>query len=121
MLKNTLAQRAESSQMQHASAPGRPMHAADKPGRSASREPAAQRKLFAHLFYPPEAVARGLEGEVRLLLRLDAEDVILDARIASGSGHAILDQAAVDAALAMRRLPDAGVRELILSVVFKLQ
>jgi protein TonB len=30
---------------------------------------AAQRKLSQHLYYPPAAVARGIEGEVRLILR----------------------------------------------------
>lgn len=92
------------------------------PGRKPkAREQDAQRKLFEHLFYPPEAVARGLEGEVRLLLILDPQGRILEARLASSSGHALLDQAATDAAHAMRSIPAAGVSELILPVVFKLQ
>lgn len=81
----------------------------------------AQRKLAEHLFYPPEAISRGLEGEVRLLLTLDLEGKVLDAQIVSSSGHALLDQAATDAAYAMRRLPNTGMLELILPVVFKLQ
>jgi protein TonB len=82
---------------------------------------AAQRKLAERLFYPPEAVARGLEGETRLLLTLDADGNVVDAEVASGSGHRILDQAAVKAAYALRRLPAAGAREMILPVVFRLQ
>jgi protein TonB len=86
-----------------------------------AREQAIQRKLAEHLFYPPQAVAKGLQGEVRLLLILDPQGGVLDARVASSSGHALLDQAAADAAYAMRRIPAAGVSELILPVVFKLQ
>ncbi|KAB2938107.1 MAG: energy transducer TonB [Rhodocyclaceae bacterium] len=73
------------------------------------------------MFYPPEAVSRGLEGEVRVLLTLDAEGGIMDAQVAAGSGHRLLDIAAVQAALAMGSLPGAGVRELILPVVFRLR
>lgn len=89
--------------------------------RSAARELAARRKLSEHLFYPPQAVAQGLEGEVRLLLTLDQEGKVLTAEVASSSGHAVLDRAAVNAAYAMHRLPGAGVREMVLPVVFKLQ
>lgn len=87
----------------------------------APRKESAEHKLAEHLFYPPEAIASGLQGEVRLLLLLDAEGGVIDAQIASSSGHDLLDQAAIAAAHAMRRLPDTGVRELILPVVFKLQ
>lgn len=85
------------------------------------RQGVARRKLAEHPFYPPEAVARSLEGEVRLLLTLDPQGMVLEARVASGSGHALLDRAAVEAAFAMRRIPADGVRELILPVVFKLE
>lgn len=81
----------------------------------------AQRKLAEHLFYLREAISRGLEGEVRLLLTFDIEGKVLDAQIVSSSGYALLDQAATNAAHAMRRLPNTGMRELILPVVFKLQ
>jgi protein TonB len=84
-------------------------------------EQKAQRKLAEHMFYPEEAVAQGLEGEVRLLLRLAPDGTIVDVQIASGSGHALLDQAALNAARNMHRLPDTGVTELILPVVFRLQ
>lgn len=101
----------------------------DSPGKTAlgmdttlkATERALQRKLAEHLFYPPEAVAREMEGEVRLLLTLDPQGRVIEARIASSSGHPLLDQAATDAAYAMRHIPAAGVNELILPVVFKLQ
>ena len=82
---------------------------------------AAQRKLSEHLFYPPEAVARGIEGEVRLILKLSAEGTVVDASIAASSGHALLDNAAIKAAFAMGRLTGATSRELILPVIFRLQ
>src|SRR4051812_26818264 len=59
---------------------------------------AAQRKPHvdnALRFYPPEAVARGIEGETILLLRYKPDGSLLDAKIAHSSGHAILDQAAL--------------------------
>jgi protein TonB len=84
-------------------------------------ESAAQQKLSDVLFYPPEAVARGLEGEVRLLLTLDKNGTIRDAQVAAGSGHRILDEAAVKAAFAMGSLREVGAREVILPVVFRLR
>ncbi len=118
LLKDTLAEPDAA-----AAAPAPPQPAAGKDPRAALRTPeaAAQIKLSAVLFYPPEAVARGLEGEVRLLLTLDADGAIRDAQVAAGSGHRILDEAAVRAAFAMGSLPEAGVREVILPVVFRLR
>ncbi|MDR2239346.1 MAG: energy transducer TonB [Zoogloeaceae bacterium] len=84
-------------------------------------QPAAQPKLSPIDFYPPEAIARGIEGEVRLLLTLDADGTILAIDIAASSGHAILDEAAIKAARATARLPEAGAGEMILPVVFKLR
>lgn len=81
----------------------------------------AQRKLSQHLFYPPEAVARGIEGEVRLILKLSPDGAIDDISIAASSGHTILDNAAVKAAYVMGKLPGVTSRELILPVIFRLQ
>ena len=86
------------------------------------RQPAdAQRKLAEHVYYPPQAIAEGWEGEVRLLLSLDGDGRILDVQVASGSGHDILDQAAVRAAYAAGRLPGTNKREVLLPVVFRLK
>lgn len=85
------------------------------------RVQAAQRKLSEHLFYPSEAVARGLQGEVRLILKLSATGAIDNVAIAASSGHPILDNAAIRAAYAMGRLGGEGARELILPVIFRLQ
>lgn len=129
LLKNTLAE--ETAPPPESPVPARtaaqsaaPSSASAKPrtasASSAARQ-AAQRKLAAHIYYPEEAVARGLEGEVRLLLTLAPDGRLLDAVIAASSGHALLDQAALDAVRTMGGLPDAGVVELILPVVFRLQ
>jgi periplasmic protein TonB len=120
LLKDTLA---EAEAPRAAPAPPQPRPADAKSRRAAPRTPeaAAQRKLSEVLFYPPEAVARGLEGEVRLLLTLDGNGTIRDAQVAAGSGHPLLDDAAVRAAFAMGSLPEAGAREVILPVVFRLR
>lgn len=118
LLKDTLA---EAERQAKSEPPPPPSPKLGKPRPSHQAEAAAQRKLAEHLYYPEEAVARGLEGEVRLLLTLDAAGRIEDAQLAASSGHAILDQAALRAAWAMGRLDGESRRELILPVVFRLQ
>jgi len=82
---------------------------------------AAQRKLSEHLYYPPDAVARGIEGEVRLILTVSESGRIRDVHVGVSSGHAILDNAAVRAAWAMGRVDWAHSGELILPVIFRLE
>ena len=80
----------------------------------------AQAALSEHLFYPPEAVARGLEGEVILLLTLTESGQLAAAAIARGSGHALLDQAALDAARHIGALP-GNPRQTLFPVTFRLR
>ncbi|AOF81564.1 hypothetical protein BSY238_991 [Methyloversatilis sp. RAC08] len=80
----------------------------------------AQQKLNRHVFYPPEAIERELEGEVTLRLLLDASGRVSDAAVLAGSGHAILDRAALNAARQIGRIDAGGARELLLPVVFRL-
>jgi protein TonB len=80
----------------------------------------AQAALSKHLFYPPAAVEQGLEGDVVLLLALDENGRILTAEIATSSGHALLDQAALDAARQIGALP-GNPRQTLLPVSFRLQ
>ena len=91
--------------------------------RTAARHEAQkmQRKLSMHLFYPPEAVARGIEGDVWLLLKLSPEGEIIDVSIATSSGHPILDNAAIRAAYAMGKQAGATARELIVPAYFRLE
>ena len=46
--------------------------------------------------YPPEARMNRLEGRVVVRVVIDEQDRLLDATIATGSGHALLDHAALD-------------------------
>jgi len=80
-----------------------------------------QRKLSKHLFYPPEAVERGIEGDVWLLLKLSPDGDIVEVGIATSSGHPILDNAAIRAAYAMGRQTGARTRELIVPAYFRLE
>lgn len=126
LLKNTLdaadakpapaAARPPLPQNRPAATHGRPAAA-----REAHEARSAQRKIAAHVFYPEAARARGIEGEVRILVVLAADGSADDVRIARSSGHAILDNAAIKAAFAAGRLAEAGPRELPVSVLFRLE
>lgn len=111
LLKNTFKDAAETKE----SVPKQ----ADATVRGRARLQAQQLRLAAHVFYPAQAVEQGIEGEVRLRLRLDTQGKLLEARVASSSGHELLDSAALAAAYATGTFPAAG-SELILPVVFRL-
>ncbi len=121
LLKDTLADAPPRRPAVPESAPLVPRAGPGAAGRMRARELAAQRKLAAHVFYPQKAIDNGIEGEVRLLVTLDSAGNVIAAEVAAGSGHPILDQAAEQAAYAMRTLPGTGARELILPVVFRLE
>ncbi|MES2237042.1 MAG: energy transducer TonB [Pseudomonadota bacterium] len=87
------------------------------PGPSLRR---AQAMLSKHLFYPPLAVTQGLEGEVVLLLTLDATGQIRALAIAKSSGHVLLDDAALDAVRHVGALP-GNPHQTLLPVTFRLQ
>lgn len=80
----------------------------------------AQASLSRHLYYPPEAVAQGMEGEVILLLTLAETGQLMSVEIARSSGHALLDQAALDATRRIGRLPGSR-RQMLFPVSFRLQ
>ena len=109
-------------------APPKPSQAAPKPKPKPKPERLAGTeleqtlgRLSQTLLYPPEAVRRGLEGEVVLMLELDGEGRIVAASVASGSGHPILDDAAVRAARQLGTLgPGAAGRAILLPVRFRL-
>ena len=72
-------------------------------------------------FYPPEAIARGLEGEVLVLIIIDESGRVIAARVEQGSGHRILDDAALHAVRSLRSLPADAPREALLPVRFRLR
>lgn len=75
--------------------------------------------LSKELFYPREAIERGLEGRVILLLHLDPVGRVQAAEVASSSGHALLDAAAVQAAGKITALA-GNARQVLLPVDFRL-
>jgi protein TonB len=81
----------------------------------------ARKKLSKTQFYPPEAIAQNIEGDVRLIIKIADDGKIDNVSIASSSGHAILDNAAIKTAYAMGALPGVSSRELILPVIFRLE
>ncbi|MFZ1246251.1 MAG: TonB family protein [Azonexus sp.] len=75
----------------------------------------------AHQFYPAEAIARGLEGEVGILMIIDESGTVSAARVEQSSGHAILDEAALRAVRSLRSLPADAPRQVVLPVRFRLR
>lgn len=78
-------------------------------------------RLSHTLLYPPEALRRGLEGEVVLLLELGEGGRILEATVASSSGHPLLDQAALRAAGRLGSIaPASAGKAILLPVRFRI-
>jgi periplasmic protein TonB len=73
------------------------------------------------LFYPAEAIAQGLQGEVQVLMILDPAGQVSAARVEQGSGHPILDAAALRAVRSLRSLPADAPRQVVLPVRFRLR
>lgn len=71
-------------------------------------------------FYPAEAIARGEQGEVVVLLIIDEAGNVVAARVEQGSGHPLLDEAALRAVRSLRSLPADAPRETLLPVRFRL-
>lgn len=117
--KNTIAP----EQLPPAKPAPRPIPGPDsKPTRlKSAEEQHALRKLSEHILYPQAAVDAGHEGTTHLLLKLDANGLILHASIAAGSGHPELDHAALQAALRAGRINSGGRSEIILPITFRLQ
>ncbi|MFN3883882.1 MAG: energy transducer TonB [Rhodocyclaceae bacterium] len=106
-----------------------PPRAPSAPGLAARESPrplqgralqSALAALTREEFYPREAIARGLEGRVVLLLTLDEAGRVARIEVASSSGHALLDEAACKAATRIGRLP-ADRRQVLLPVEFRLE
>lgn len=107
-------------------APARPAIKPERPSGKNAGWQEAVRKQFRQqdergLFYPAEAIAQGIEGEVLVLLILDEAGHAVAARVEQGSGHPSLDQAALRAARALRSLPADAPRETLIPVRFRLR
>ncbi len=94
------------------------------------------RMVYGEIRYPKRAVRRSLEGRLELDVTLDAEGQVLAIEVAQGSGHKLLDDAAVNAAedafkrgvdkvdpVAIAEFGDFGSRQLTVPVPvsFRLQ
>lgn len=86
------------------------------PGKAMS---SAMAEKIRQEYYPREAIARGLEGDVVVLLTLSSSGTVIVASVATSSGHAILDDAAMAAVWRISSLP-TGQRQLLLPVQFRL-
>ncbi|PKO36147.1 MAG: energy transducer TonB [Betaproteobacteria bacterium HGW-Betaproteobacteria-6] len=75
----------------------------------------------ADQFYPAEAIARGQEGEVLVLIIIDETGKVSAARVEQGSGHALLDDAALRAVRSLQSLPADAPRQVVLPVRFRLR
>lgn len=72
------------------------------------------------LFYPAEAIAQGLEGEVLILMLLDENGRVAAARVEQSSGQRLLDDAALRAVRALHSLPADAPQQTIVPVRFSL-
>jgi protein TonB len=56
-----------------------------------------KRTRFVAPIYPPQALSRRLEGEVRVRITVDTAGRVADAQVISGTPAGVFDQAAVNA------------------------
>jgi protein TonB len=87
---------------------------------------ALRRRLLASLEYPAAARRRGLSGTVHLEIAIDAAGRLNEVLVVRSSSHALLDDAALQAARSLRRVPfppDVRPRALrvLMPVVFDLR
>ncbi len=80
--------------------------------------------IYKKLTYPTEARAYGLEGKVKLVVKINTDGKVIDSKVISGIGLGC-DEAAIDAIKATRFLPGQNnegpvVSSLTLNVEFKL-
>jgi protein TonB len=81
----------------------------------------AQTRLSDQLLYPPDALEQGIQGEVIVLIKLDAHAGIVDVSVASSSGSQSLDEAALRAVRNLRRIHGAGAAKILFPVRFEIR
>lgn len=103
----------------------KPEQGLKSPGKTPAWQDEIRRQLRKQqaqgLFYPPEAIAQGLEGEVLVLMIIGENGQVAATRIEQGSGHRLLDDAALRAVRSLRSLPADAPRETLLPVRFSLR
>lgn len=107
----------------------KPLQAAPKPAamsgkpRSWEDEVSKQFRKQAEqgLYYPAEAIAQGLQGEVLVLMIIGGNGQVSAARIEQSSGHRLLDEAALHAVRSLRSLPADAPHQALLPVRFSIK
>ncbi|MDR2507265.1 MAG: TonB family protein [Candidatus Accumulibacter sp.] len=102
-------------------APETPATPQKKNGQTKKEIQSVQKKPSPRLFYPREAIERGLEGTVHLIVRFANDGSVINVGVTASSGHALLDDAAVQAVYAMGRKMGVASGELALPVRFRLE
>lgn len=82
-------------------------------------------RLAEHFVYPRLAQQQGWQGEVLLAFRVGVDGTLSHIEIANSSGHAILDEAALDAMRQIERIELSGIvlrrmLELRMPVIYRL-
>ena len=105
--------------------PPKPDKALESPGKAPGWQDEIRRQLRKQqaqgLFYPPEAIAQGLQGEVLVFMIIGENGQVAAARVEQGSGYRLLDDAALRAVRSLRSLPADAPRETLLPVRFSLR
>lgn len=81
----------------------------------------AQTHLSEQLLYPADALEQGIQGEVIVLIKLDAHAGIVDVSVASSSGSQSLDAAALRAVRNLRRIRGARAEKILFPVRFEIR
>jgi protein TonB len=89
----------------HAPAPQAGPSDADRRRARRSYVHAVEELVRAHTRYPRAASREGLQGRVELALRIGDDGRLLAVRVATTSGHSLLDDAAIAAAREIDRMP----------------
>lgn len=101
--------------------------AAPSPDLLAGYGSSVSRVLARHREYPRVAAMRGWEGTVTMRLKVGADGRLMEARVDSSSGHAVLDTQALEMVKRIAELPPPpeGLRNrefaVLVPVVFRLQ
>lgn len=111
----------EPQQPKESAASEKPATSPKKAERTKKAVQSVQKKPSDRLFYPREAIERGLEGTVHLIIRFAGDGSVINVGVTASSGHALLDDAAVQAVYAMGRKMGVASSELALPVRFRLE
>jgi len=85
-----------------------------------------ERAFALHFYYPRIAIKRGWQGEVKISLRIESDGHLTRVRLLNGSGHSLLDKAAMASIGKVQLLSsaiallDGQTMDLVLPVEYRL-